>query len=195
MHKCNVPKLKNTTWLFFALMALSCNKIKYTENHNATEAGIEKARFLELPPKNQIVVNTVKKYGPEISSTYEKAVCTEFVIQVLEKIQDLDKIDRNRIRIITDKSIQELLKSGSNIPKGVYFSLTEKGIGIAIDNKDEVCEGDFVQFWNGNWGHCGIVKSISINDNEMELYSSSSTNGYGIQKFNVPEHAYFVRLK
>lgn len=89
-----------------------------------------------------------------------------------------------------------MLKINSKIPKGVYFALIEKGIGIPIDNKEEVCEGDFVQFWTETWGHCGIVKSINQNNNEMELYSSfPSTNGYGIQKISIPKYSFFVRLK
>ena len=39
-----------------------------------------------IPKKNKLIVQYVKQYGPEISSTYKKAVCTEFVIQILEKI-------------------------------------------------------------------------------------------------------------
>lgn len=151
---------------------------------------------VELPKKNKEIVEIVQKYGPEISPTYEKAVCTELVIQVLEKIQNLNDQDKSRIRIITKSDIQGLMQSQSPIPKGVYYALTEKGVGIPIDNRKDVLEGDFVQFWTSTWGHCGIVKSIDVEKNQMVLYSSyPSTNGYGIQTFNIPDYTYFVRLK
>ncbi len=176
--------------LIIGLLGLLCLVVIYVKINSVPR------KIIVTPEKNKLIVNTVKKYGAEIAPTYEKAVCTEFVIQILEKIQALNDIDRNRIRIRTDKNIQELLKEGSNIPKGIYFALIEKGIGIPIDNIDEVCEGDFVQFWAENWGHCGIVKTISPDINEMQLYSSfTSTNGYAIHRFNLTKHTYFVRLK
>ena len=150
----------------------------------------------ELPPKNKLIIENIKKFGPQISSTYEKAVCTEFLIQILEKVQKLNSLDKSRIRIITSKNIRTLLTEDSKIPKGVQFALVEKGVGISITDINEVVEGDFVQFWTATWGHCGIVKSIDTLNNEMELYSSfPSTNGYGIQKFNIPKYSFFVRLK
>ena len=154
------------------------------------------AKPIEIPRKNKIIVGLVKQHGPEISATYEKAVCTELVIKILEKVQPLNATDKKRIRIITDKDIHELLRQDSPIPKGVYYSLIQKGVGIPISDKTSVCEGDFVQFWTETWGHCGIVKSIDTEKNQMELYSSfPSTNGYGIQLFNIPKHVFFVRLK
>ena len=150
----------------------------------------------ELPKKNKLIVQYVKQYGPEISSTYKKAVCTELVIQILEKIEPLNKQDKKRIRIITNEDIQLLLKSNSDIPKGVYYALISKGIGVPIEDKNEILEGDFVQFWTETWGHCGIVKSVDLKSNTMELYSSfPSTSGYGIQTFNIPKNSFFVRLK
>ncbi|WP_395052923.1 hypothetical protein [Flavobacterium sp.] len=179
-------------YLFLILITFNSNEEK---NSKISDFNKE-IKLLEIPKKNKLIVDNVKKYGPEISSTYEKAVCTELLIKIVEKSQDLNSIDKKRIRIITNQNIQELLKKDSKIPKGIYFALIEKGVGIAIDNKNEVCEGDFVQFWTETWGHCGIVKSINPDQNEMELYSSfPSTNGYGIQKFNIPKYSFFVRLK
>lgn len=142
-----------------------------------------------------MIVEAVKKFGPEISPTYEKAVCTELVIDIIEKFEKLDEADKKRIRIITEQDIRTLINSGSPIPKGVYYALMQKGAGTPIA-KQQVVEGDFVQFWTDTWGHCGIVKSIDPEKNEMELYSSfPSTNGYGIQKFSIPDYCFFVRLK
>ena len=189
-------KVKNLIYLFLTLFTLNCGENTHTKSTDSDRKIVDKKKKLEIPEKNKIIVNIVKKYGSEISPTYKKAVCTELVIQVLEKVHDLNDIDKKRIRIITDQNIHKLLKENSEIPKGIYFSLIKKGIGIPIDHKNEVCEGDFVQFWTESWGHCGIVKTINPAKNEMELFSSfPSTNGYGIQKFNIPEHSFFVRLK
>ena len=180
--------------LFLTLfLFVNCNE-KVAENKNSKI--IAKSNNIKILEKNKEVVRIVKEYGPNISSSYEKAVCTELVIQVIEKMSSLNERDKKRIRIITDENIQDLLKSESNIPKGVYYALKEKGIGVPIQNQNDVCEGDFVQFWTETWGHCGIVKSINPEKKEMELYSSfPSTNGYGIQKFNLPKYAFFVRLQ
>lgn len=113
------------------------------------------------------------------------------VIQILEKIEPLNKQDKKRIRIITNEDIQLLLKSNSDIPKGVYYALISKGIGVPIEDKNEILEGDFVQFWTETWGHCGIVKRVDLKSNTMELYSSfPSTSGYGIQTFNIPKNSF-----
>ncbi len=187
--------MKFKAFLSFLIICLfvNCNE-KATKVKNV-EATIENP-IKEIPAKNKQIIEIVKTYGPQIASTYEKAVCTELVIQIIEKIDTLTEVDKKRIRIITTENIQNLLKTKSNIPKGVYFALTEKGIGIPIDNQFEVLEGDFVQFWTETWGHCGIVKSINPEKKEMELYSSfPSTNGYGIQIFTIPENVFFVRLK
>lgn len=167
-----------TLYVFFILTTFSC----FSQASNTS--------------KNQLVVDAIMKYGPEISSTYSKAVCTELVIQILEKFTPLSKTDKSRIRIITEENIQKLLQQDSPIPKGVYYALTTKGNGTAIEDIKKVKTGDFVQFWTESWGHCGVVKSINATSNTMELYSSfPSTNGYGIQKFDIPKHCYFVRLK
>ena len=149
-----------------------------------------------IPNKNNSVVDTVIKYGPKISPTYKRAVCTELVIKIIEKFYTLDKTDKSRIRIITNEDIQTLISKNSPIPKGVYYALTAKGIGIPIDSIQQVRAGDFVQFWTATWGHCGIVKDIDCEANTMDLYSSfPSTDGYGIQRFNIPAYCHFVRLK
>lgn len=149
-----------------------------------------------IPEKNRQVIDAVIKHGPSISPTYKKAVCTELIIPIIGKFYKLDKTDKGRIRIITHKDIQTLLKQDSPIPKGVYYALIEKGIGKPIDSIENILPGDFVQFWTDTWGHCGIVKEINTDNQTMVLYSSfPSTDGYGIQQFKIPRHCYFVRLK
>jgi len=149
-----------------------------------------------IPARNKQIIDTVVKYGPTISPTYKKAVCTELIIPVIEKFHKLNKADKNHIRIITKRNIQQLLEEDSPVPKGVYYALIEKGIGEPVGDMNKVLPGDFVQFWTKTWGHCGIVKSIDVDNGTMELYSSfPSTNGYGIQLFRIPEYCFFVRMK
>jgi hypothetical protein len=173
------------------LMVISC-----TEQKQNTKVQRNEPKYsFPLPSKNQMLIDTAIRYGPEISSSYEKAVCTEFLIQVIEKIQSLSAVDKKRIRIITEQEIQALLRQNSPIPKGVYFTFTANQKGRAIDDLKDVLAGDLVQFWYESWGHCGIVKSIDPDKKEMYLYSSfPSTNGYGIQRFEIPEDAFFVRV-
>lgn len=187
-------KFKYLKHFILLLLVFNCNKEKIANKQ--LEKSVEEKSTKIIPEKNKKIVDLVKKFGPEISPTYEKAVCTELVIQILEKSINLNETDKKRIRIITQENIQKLLNENSDIPKGVYFALNEKGIGIPINNHEDVIEGDFVQFWTETWGHCGIVKRIDSKKNEMELYSSfPSTNGYGIQNFNIPKYAFFIRLK
>ncbi len=104
------------------------------------------AQQMAIPQKNKAILDSIIKYGPTISPTYEKAVCTEMVIQLLEKFQPLTKTDKTRIRIITNNDVYTLLKQNSPVPKGVYYALTAKGIGKSIDEVKSVLPGDFVQF-------------------------------------------------
>ncbi|MDB5256977.1 MAG: hypothetical protein JWM14_1672 [Chitinophagaceae bacterium] len=152
--------------------------------------------FDSLPGRNQQVLNYVIHNGSKISPTYQSSVCTELLIGVLKNFTLLSKEDKNRIRIITEENVHELRLNNSPIPKGVYYALTESKKGITINSLQDARPGDFVQFWYWSWGHCGIVKSIDAKKSTMELYSSyPSTNGYGIQTFNIPGECYFVRLK
>ncbi|MDU1891614.1 MAG: hypothetical protein E6767_13080 [Dysgonomonas sp.] len=149
-----------------------------------------------IPALNLQIIDTVVEYGPKISPTYKKAVCTELLIPIIEKFHKLNKADKNRIRIITTENIQDLLKKDSPVPKGVYYALLEKGIGEPVDSVQDVMPGDFVQFWTETWGHCGIVKSVDLENNTMDMYSSfPSTDGYGIQRFRITEYCFFVRLR
>lgn len=149
-----------------------------------------------IPPKNQRILEYVIKEGARISPSYEKAVCTEFIIKILEHVTKLSPVEKRGIRIITTKDIQQLRQTAAPETKGVYYALTQSGKGIAIDSLSDVRPGDIVQFWYPHWGHCGIVKSIDTGSMTMELYSSfPSTKGYGIQRFPIPAECYFVRLR
>lgn len=154
-----------------------------------------------IPVTNQHVLDTIAKYGRSISPTYEEAVCTEFVLGVLEHFVDLSRADRTNVRIDQPRAslneVYDQMENGSPYPKGVYYALTKNGMGEAIDDWTKVLPGDFVQFWYPHsWGHCGIVSSMDLENGTMWLHSSyPSTDGYGVQPFQIPEYTWFVRLK
>jgi hypothetical protein len=66
-----------------------------------------------------------------------------------------------------------------------------------VDNLSDVISGDFVQFWYpDSWGHCGIVHSTDLKNDTIKLYSLfPSTNGYGIQEFDIPTYCFFCTVK
>jgi hypothetical protein len=155
--------------------------------------------LIVLPGRNQQVIDTVLKYGPSISPTYETAVCTELVIGILGHFFELTREDKINVRIHLDEGLDvyKLIAEGSPLPKGVYHALTSNGRGEPIDDLHDALPGDFVQFWYyRSWGHCGILHHIDFERNLIFLYSSyPSTGGYGIQHFVLPEYCHVVRLK
>jgi len=154
----------------------------------------------QIPALNQRVIDTTVMYGKTISPTYYSAVCTDFIIGVLGHFIALDSADTVNIRIDQPRSsaddIYLQIEKNSPEPKGVYYALIRKGAGIPIDDWTQVKRGDFVQFWHDHsWGHCGIVDSINVQGKKMWLHSSyPSTDGYGIQQFDIPPYSWFVRL-
>lgn len=152
---------------------------------------------LSLPVRNRQIIDTATIYGRQISPTYHSAVCTEYVIGVLSHFVALTPQDKSNIRIIVKEDVYGLIDNGSPQPKGVYHALTTNGMGVPVDDWNEVLPGDFVQFWYPHsWGHCGIVHSIDVKERYMSLYSSMpSTDGYGIQEFAIPDYCFFVRLR
>lgn len=148
-----------------------------------------------IPVKNKEIVEYCIKNGRKISPTYNSAVCTEFVIGVLKHFTKLSDLEKKRIRIITEEDVFTLIKNNDSIPKGVYFALISSGKGSPVSDLKQVKKGDFVQFWYEGWGHCGIVDSIDIENKTMNLHSSfPSTEGYGVQTFDIPDFCFFVRL-
>lgn len=151
---------------------------------------------IEIPAKNKEILDYVRLKGREISPSYPSAVCTELVIGVLNNFLQLTAEDKSRIRIITKDDVFQLIKDNSDVPKGVYHALLSNGKGLAVKSLNDVKPGDFVQFWYESWGHCGIVESVDCLTKKMKLHSSfPSTNGYGIQEFDIPNYCFFVRLK
>lgn len=152
----------------------------------------------ELPSRNKKIIEYIELHGQEISPTYETAVCTEFVIQVLEKFETLSAHERKLIRIITNENLADLVRGDSSIIKGVQTALLHKHKGIEIDSAN-VLAGDFVQFWtvygNSAYGHCGIVLESKPGESITVYSSHPITHGYGKQTFGWPDKIYFARLK
>jgi hypothetical protein len=73
--------------LIISAFLINCSEKK--EDKKAKET-ISKKILIEIPEKNKKIIEIVKKYGPSLSSTYEKAVCTELVIQVINKTTTLN---------------------------------------------------------------------------------------------------------
>jgi hypothetical protein len=160
---------------------------------------IEPDKLEGLPVTNREVVEFIQAEGQFLASTYESAVCTEFMIKVIDKIKPLTRTEKNDIRIITDSQLDSLVEADSPIIKGVQTALLRNNKGIEIKESSEVLPGDFVQFWKvfqgRAYGHCGVVLDIEPNKT-LTLYSSHPfTDGYGTQAYLWPEKIYFVRLK
>jgi len=152
-----------------------------------------------LPNRNKLVVDWIETHGTDLAPTYEEAVCTEFVINVLDHFGPLSKDEKRKLRIITQENIIELLNRRSSVIRGVQTALYQSHRGIIIERAEDVRPGDFVQIWNvyqgQEYGHCGIVFDI-VPHQSLTLYSSHPlTGGYGKQQYLWPDQAYFVRLK
>lgn len=152
---------------------------------------------LELPGINRQIIEYIETHGGEIAPTYDTAVCTEFIIQVINHFKILTKEEKKLIRIITNEDLPTLIEANSSVVKGVQTALHGKK-GAMIENTNEVMPGDFVQFWNiynnAAYGHCGVVLSVEPNK-KITVYSSHPlTNGYGKQTFLWPDKVFFVRL-
>src|SRR5688572_2627024 len=52
-----------------------------------------------LPGINRQIINFIETQGNKIAPTYDTAVCTEFVIQVIDHFTSLTKEERKLIRI------------------------------------------------------------------------------------------------
>ncbi len=156
------------------------------------------AKLSELPETNRKIIQFVTDQGRRIAPTYDTAVCTEFVIQIMEHFQSLTRDERKLIRIITDKNLVELIENNSAIIKGLQTALLLKNKGIPVERATDVLPGDFVQFWNiygkSAYGHCGVVHTIESGKNITVYSSHPVTKGYGIQKFTWPDKVFFARM-
>jgi len=151
-----------------------------------------------IPPLNISIMKMADSLGPEIAPTYETAVCTEYLIGVLNKIHPLTKKQMNSIRIVDHDTLELAIAADAPNIRGVQTALVNGKLGIAIDDPQDVRPGDLIQFWNisymGPKGHCGIVLDLVPNRYITLMSSSTRTNGHGVQTFWWPEKTYFVRM-
>lgn len=133
--------------LTFIIVIISCipNARKYVNAYVFNNLDVDST---DIPAKNKLLLQYTAEHGPDISPTYEAAVCTEYVISILSKFGAVSSKTKTDIRIITDKPISELLEEGSPVPKGIYTALINAKSGVAVDKMEDVKAGDFVQFWN-----------------------------------------------
>lgn len=154
----------------------------------------------DLPDKNQLIYDYVEKNGHTLAPTYQKTVCTEYLIKTLEPFYNLSELEKNRIRIITNQNLDSLLENRSDIIKGVQYALTKSGVGEKVESLEDAKAGDLIQFWNTflgkSIGHCGVIRGYNKDKGLISLYSSSpKTNGHGVQLYMLPDQYYIVRLK
>jgi hypothetical protein len=196
--------MRKLLWIVFAGVALiglflfghywaSTQPILVTTNRKVSELTLR-----DVPPKNKEIIAFIEENGARLAPTYAEAVCTEFVIKVVNEFGPLSKKEKNGIRIITSDRLDSLVLHEAPIIKGIQSALIQGDKGVEISTQ-EVMPGDFVQFWNGYqgglWGHCGVVMEIIPNESLTVYSSHPMTNGYGKQKFLWPDKVYFVRLK
>ena len=159
---------------------------------------IEPVLLKTLPPKNKKIIELLEDKGAAFAPGYKEAVCTEFIISIIEEFDPLTNHEKNDIRIITTKDVGHLIQNDAAVIRGIQAALTYQGKGTVI-KEHEVLPGDFVQFWNiyqgKEYGHCGIVLDINLHKT-ISLYSSHPlTDGFGKQMYLWPDKLYFVRLK
>jgi hypothetical protein len=151
-----------------------------------------------IPPVNISIMKMADSLGPTIAPTYETAVCTEYLIGVLNKIHPLTKKQMNIIRIVDHDTLELAIAADAANIRGVQTALVNSKLGTAIDDPEDVRPGDLVQFWNvsyrGPRGHCGIVLDLEPDRYITMMSSSTRTDGHGIQTFWWPEKTYFVRM-
>lgn len=154
--------------------------------------------FDNLPARNKRIIQLVEARGDSFAPNYKDAVCTEFVIKVINNFSTLTKDEKNDIRIITTDDLGDLIRKDSPVIKGVQTALVNSNKGIAIDVAD-VKPGDFVQFWDvycgKEFGHCGVVLESDPGKTLTVFSSHPLTNGYGKQKYLWPDKVFFARLQ
>jgi hypothetical protein len=151
-----------------------------------------------MPLKNLEIIQFVEAHGEQLAPNYKDAVCTEFVIKVIEHFDPLTSADRRKVRIITKKELSDLVVFDSAVIKGVQTALRDSGKGTVIEKAADVRPGDFVQFWSiylgRAYGHCGIITEVDSGKSVSMFSSHPMTSGFGEQKFSWPDKIYFVRL-
>src|SRR5688572_15382753 len=97
-----------------------------------------------IPRRNKLIIEFLETNGQHIAPNYNQVVCTEFVINIIDKFEPLSKNEKNSIRIITNENLVNLIKDQSPLIKGVQTALTHGHKGIEIKKVEDVRPGDLV---------------------------------------------------
>lgn len=152
----------------------------------------------DIPAKNLAILKYAEAVGDSLAPTYNSAVCTEYLVKILEHFTKLSSMDKRIINIVGIDTLLEAINADAPGIRGVQTALYKSKKGTIIEDPNEVKPGDLVQFWNIYWdvprGHCGIVLDLQPNRYMTLISSSKSTEGHGVQTYYWPEKAYFVRM-
>jgi hypothetical protein len=152
----------------------------------------------DIPIKNLAILKYAEEVGDSLAPTYTSAVCTEYLVKILEHFTKLSVKEKRTINIVGIDTLIQAINADAPGIRGVQTALVKSKKGTSIDDPNEVKPGDLVQFWNLYWdvpkGHCGIVLDVQPNRYLTLISSSKSTEGHGVQTYYWPEKAYFVRL-
>lgn len=152
----------------------------------------------ELPGINRDLIEYASEYGDSIAPTYETAVCTQYLISVLEHFIKLTPKEKRAISITDHDTLELAIRADASHIRGIQTALAESKKGQPVENPNDVLPGDLVQFWNTWWGvpkgHCGIVLDLQPGRYITLISSSARTDGHGVQTYYWPEKAYFARL-
>ena len=162
----------------------------------ASEPDMQALDTSSAPALNRQLLRYAITQGPALAPTYEAAVCTAFLEQVLRRFVRLSAKERQLLHVnLGNQTLAEARLQQSPALRGVQAALTLAGKGTAIATQAEAQPGDLVQFWYWNKGHCGILKGVYPELGLMSVYSSAqSTDGFGSQLYWIPAELYIVRL-
>lgn len=182
----------------FSILFTGCIHLNGYAPMTATEK-IQKIEEIEdIPEKNLAIIKYAEAVGDSLAPTYNTAVCTEYLVKILEHFTPLTKKDKRLINIVDADTLVESIYADEARIRGVQTALVKSKKGISIEDPDMVRPGDLVQFWNVFFnvpkGHCGIVLDLVPNRYITLISSSKRTEGHGVQTYYWPEKAYFVRL-
>lgn len=140
---------KNIKILLGLLLMIILNSCNNTNKVKSKQTVISIEETPPIPPQNQQILDYVAQHGYDIAPTYYTAVCTEFVVKVIEHFTPLTKLDKKRINIVTNQDIGKLREQQSPIIKGVQYALVAANKGTAINDLKEVRQAIFFK--------CGLI--------------------------------------
>ncbi len=177
---------------------MSCLNLGGYTPFSASEKVVNIKDLEDIPERNLAIIKYAAAVGDSLAPTYNTAVCTEYLIKIIEHFTPLTSKDKRLINIVDADTLIESINADELKIRGVQTALVKSKKGKSIEDPYLVKPGDMVQFWNVFFdeakGHCGIVLDIEPNRFITLISSSKRTEGHGVQTYYWPEKAYFVRL-